>query len=244
MGDTFTPRVGADTSSSKVDATSPAGRSRTPIVWGQGISVRPTTQSQPTYVDSRPSTSRNISQASVSDAISRLQREKATIQKKLDEVLEAHKEQGQRFIKLMQERDHLSLRDTEQRQTIQNLHKELGGDPDLVDSDEDDPYLLRKRATEADERLKKAMSEMHKNLLKKTKQERRDQAVYLMNLQKECKEQTVLSEKLRKERDDSRNDADDAHRGAISIFNEQKNHESHIQRLQAEIHRANSAVER
>ena len=65
-----------------------------------------------------------------------------------------------------------------------------------------------------------------------------------MGLQKECKEQTVTIETLRKERDDSRNEADDAHRGAISIFNEQKKHESHIQRLQAEIHRANSAVEK
>ena len=48
-------------------------------------------------------------------------------------------------------------------------------------------------------------------------------------------------EKLRKDRDDSRSEADDAHRGAISIFNEQKKHE---ERLQAEIHRANSAVEK
>ena len=65
-----------------------------------------------------------------------------------------------------------------------------------------------------------------------------------MGLQNERKEQTVTIEKLRKERDDSRSKADDAHRGAISIFNEQKKHESHIQRLQAEIHRANSAVEK
>ena len=52
-----------------------------------------------------------------------------------------------------------------------------------------------------------------------------------MGLQKECREQTVTIETLRKERDDSRNEADDAHRGAI-------------QRLQAEIHGANSAVEK
>ena len=80
MVDTFTPRIGADPSISKVGETSPEGRSRTPAKWGQGIPQRPsTTQSQPTFVDSRPSTSRNISQASVSEAISRLQREKASI---------------------------------------------------------------------------------------------------------------------------------------------------------------------
>ena len=64
-----------------------------------------------------------------------------------------------------------------------------------------------------------------------------------MGLQNDRKEQTATIEKLRKDHDDSRSEANDAHRGAISIFNEQKKHESHIQRLQAEVHRANSAVE-
>ena len=54
----------------------------------------------------------------------------------------------------------------------------------------------------------------------------------------------MLFEKLKKDRDDSRGEADDAHRGAISIFNEQKRYESHIQRLQSEVHRANSALEK
>ena len=136
----------------------------------------------------------------------------------------------------------MALQNTEQRQTIQNLHKELGGDPDLVDSHEDDSYLLKRRMAEAEERHKKLTSEMNKKfesqeaLLKKTKQERREQALLLMGLQNERKEQTATIETLRKERDDSRSEADDAHRGAISIFNEQKKHESHIQRLQAEIH--------
>jgi uncharacterized protein (DUF3084 family) len=112
----------------------------------------------PTSVEPRPSTSRNISQASVSEAISRLQREKVSIQQKLDGVLETHKDLGQRFVKLTQKRDHLATQNTEQRQTIQNLHKELGGDPDLVDSDEDDPYLLRRRVAEAEERHKQVTS--------------------------------------------------------------------------------------
>ena len=45
----------------------------------------------------------------------------------------------------------------------------------------------------------------------------------LVGLQNDRVEQTVLIEKLKK--DDSRGEADDAHRGAISIFNEQKKHE-------------------
>ena len=137
-----------------------------------------------------------------------------------------HTDLRQRFDKLLHERDHLAKQDKEQRQTIQNLHKELGGDADLVDDDEDDPYLLRRRVAEAEERHKQFTSEMNKKLesqealLKKTKQERREQALLLMGLQNEHKEQTVTIEKLRKERDDSRSEADDAHRGAISIFNE------------------------
>ena len=152
--------------------------------------IRPPMQLHPpTNVESRPSTSRNISQASVSGAISRLQREKANIQQKLDGVLETHKDLGERFVKLTQERDHLAMQNTEQQQTIQNLHKELGGDPDLVDSDEDDSYLLRRRMAEAEERHKQFTSEMNKKLesqealLKKTKQERREQALLLMGLQ-------------------------------------------------------------
>ena len=139
---------------------------------------------------------------------------------------------------------------------IQNLHKELGGDAELDDDDEDDSYILsikrgcERRVTEAEECIKRFTSEMNKKLesqealLNKTKQERREQALSLVGLQNERKEQTATIEKLKKDRDDSKSEADDAHRGAISIFNKQKKHESHIQRLQAEIHRANSAVEK
>jgi len=102
----------------------------------------------------------------------------------------------------------------------------------------------------AEERHKQVTSEMNKKLesqealLQKNNLERREQALLLVGLQNEIKEQTITITKLRKERDEARSEADDAHRGAISIFNEQKKHESHIQRLQADIHRANSAVEK
>jgi predicted nucleic acid-binding Zn-ribbon protein len=43
---------------------------------------------------------------------------------------------------------------------------------------------------------------------------------------------------------DARGEADDAQRGAITMFNEQKRYESHIQRLQSDVHRANSAIEK
>jgi hypothetical protein len=135
-----------------------------------------------------------------------LQREKASVQQKLDGTAAAHKDLGQKFVKLTQERDHFAMQNAEQRQTIQNLHKELGGDPDLVDSDEDDPYLLRRRMAEAEERHKQVISDMNKKLesqealLKKTKLERREQVLLLVGLQNESKEQTATIAKLRKER--------------------------------------------
>ena len=104
-----------------------------------------TTPSHPANSDSRPSTSRNISQASVSEAISRLQREKAIVQQSLERYKADHTDLSQRFGKLMHERDHLARQNEEQKQSIQNLHKELGGDAELDgdDDDDDDEYTLR-----------------------------------------------------------------------------------------------------
>ena len=132
----------------------------------------------------------------------------------------------------MHERDHLARQNEEQKQSIQNLHRELGGDAELDGDDDDDEYTLRikrdcaRRVTEAEERHKKLTSEMNKRfesqeaLFQKTKQERREQALLLVGLQNKCREQTATIEKLRKDRDDSRSEADYARRGAISIFNE------------------------
>ena len=58
------------------------GHGRPSIVWGQGIQIRPSMNlPQPSDSSSRTLA---ISQASVSDAISRLQQEKARVQKDLD----------------------------------------------------------------------------------------------------------------------------------------------------------------
>ena len=73
----------------------------------------------------------------------------------------------------MHERDHLAKQDKEQRQTIQNLHKELGGDAELDEDDDDDSYMLsikrgcERRVTEAEERLSHKKLESQEALLKK-----------------------------------------------------------------------------
>ena len=123
-----------------------------------------------------------------------MQREKAIVQQTLDRYKADHTDLSQRFGKLMHERDHLARQNEEQKQSIQNLHRELGGDAELDGDDDDDSYTLRikrdcaRRVTEAEERLKRLTSEMNKKfesqeaLLKKTKQERREQALLLLGL--------------------------------------------------------------
>ena len=117
-----------------------------------------------------PSTSRTISQASVSDAISRLQWEKASVQQALDRCKADYKDLNKRFDKLLGEQDHLAAQDAEQRQMIKSLHTELGGDAELDDDDDDDSYMrsikrgCERRVTETEERLKRFTSEMNKKL--------------------------------------------------------------------------------
>ena len=102
------------------------------------------------------------------------------------------KDLRQRFDLLAKERDHFAAQDAEQRRMIQNLHKELGGDAELDDDEDNDSYILsikrgcERRVTAAEERLKRFTSEMNKKLesqealLNKTKQEHREQALLLV----------------------------------------------------------------
>jgi hypothetical protein len=95
---------------------------------------------------------------------------------------------------------------------IKSLHTEF--------DDEDDPQLRRirreceRRVKECEERLQQSQSDMRRQL----------------------EMQAVLFEKAKKDRDDARGEADDAQRGGIIIFNEQKRYKSHIQPLQNEVH--------
>jgi hypothetical protein len=86
MVESFTPRVGAATQDSKVEQSS-NGQGRPPVRWGQGIQRRPSTNlPQTSDSSSRPTaTLLLISPAEVSEAISKLQREKARIQRDLDQ---------------------------------------------------------------------------------------------------------------------------------------------------------------
>jgi hypothetical protein len=91
MVESFTTRVGAATQDSKVEQSSD-GQGRPPIRWGQGIQIRPSKNLPQTFdSSSRPAaTLLPISPAEVSEAISKLQREKARIQRNLDQKKAEH----------------------------------------------------------------------------------------------------------------------------------------------------------
>ena len=107
MVETFTPRFGAVTLESKVSETSQDGRGRSPVVWEQGIQLRPS-MNLPRLLDLIPvdiASRQLISQSSVIDAISRLQQEKTRIKKDCDHRKADHDELKHRYDQLVKQRD-------------------------------------------------------------------------------------------------------------------------------------------
>jgi phage shock protein A len=111
-----------------------------------------------------------------------------------------------------------------QQQLVKSLRRELGEDDAEFEEDDEDP-LSRRVRKECEKRMKS-----YEDRLKRSQAEGQIQA--------------SLLEKARKDLADARDMADDAQRGAVTMFNEQKRYESHIQRLQSDVHRANSAVDK
>ena len=66
----------------------------------------------------------------------------------------------------------------------------------------------------------------------------------LKQSQADRQKQAVLLDKANKELKDARGEADDAQKGAITMFNEQKHYELNIQRLQSDVHRSNNTMEK
>jgi chromosome segregation ATPase len=64
------------------------------------------------------------------------------------------------------------------------------------------------------------------------------------DMQKEIDKQVELLRRSMKECDDLRDETKDVQRGAITMFDEQKRYKSHIQRLQSDVHRANTAMDK
>jgi len=86
-----------------------------------------------------------ISPAEVSEAISKLQREKARIQRDLDQRKADLAGFRRRMDELIREKDHLVTDNDKKQQLIKSLHQELAGDEVELDDDDDDPLLHRLR---------------------------------------------------------------------------------------------------
>ena len=225
MVESFTPRVDVATQDFKIEKSS-EGQGRPAIVWGQGIQIRPSKKlPQPSDSSSRPSATLPISPASVSDAISRLLQEKARIQKDLDQRKAEHEALKHHMVLLRNEKDYLAADNEKKQQLIKSFHQELGEVDAELDDDEDDYPLIRRIRRECERRVK-------------------DCEERLKQYQAEGHMQAMILDKVGKDLKDARGEADDAQRGAITMFNEQKRYELNIQRLQSDVHRANSAMEK
>ena len=64
------------------------------------------------------------------------------------------------------------------------------------------------------------------------------------DIQKEIDKLAELLRRSMKECHDLRDETSDAQRGAITMFDEHKRYESRIQRLQSDIHRANTTMDK
>jgi phage shock protein A len=122
------------------------------------------------------------------------------------------------------EKEHLASENNRKQQLIKSLHQELGGEEAELDDDEDDPLIHRirrecaMRVKDCEDRLKKS--------------------------QTEGEMQSILLDKMKHDLREAREEADDAQRGAVTMFNEQKRYELNIQRLQSDVHQARTASDK
>jgi hypothetical protein len=64
------------------------------------------------------------------------------------------------------------------------------------------------------------------------------------DMQKDIDKQVSLLKKVMKEHDDARNEANESQQSTMNIFNEQKRHESQMDRMTDDVSRANKAVDK
>jgi len=66
----------------------------------------------------------------------------------------------------------------------------------------------------------------------------------LKKSQTEGEMQSILLDKMKHDLREAREEADDAQRGAVTMFNEQKRYELNIERLQSDVHQARTASDK
>ena len=217
------------------------GRSRTPVVWGQGIPLRPAMtirRTTPKLVDKAAQTTSQVlgvhtsilsnilpGHASVTDAVTRLQRErdhhKKELKKNDDDYhkrVQSHKDQHQDQLRTatnataqykMQFEQAMPLIQT-QKLSIKLLQDELGEEAEF---DAEETAQMRSVQRECERRVNNY----------------EDRVIQLeSDMQKDIDKQVSLLKKVTKERDDARNEVKESQQSAMNMFNEQKRHESQI----------------
>ena len=153
-----------------------------------------------------------------------LQREKTRFQKEANQRRIDYNNQSGEFQLVLSQWDQL-LKDLEtKQQLVRSLKRELGEDDTELEEDVEDTISRRVR-NECKKRVK-----IYEDRLKRAQADEQIQA--------------ALLEQIRKELAVVRDMVDDAQRGAVTMFNEQKRYESYIERLTNDVHRANSAVDK
>jgi chromosome segregation ATPase len=190
--------------------------------------------------------------ASVSDAITRLQRERDLALRRVDELhdhykkelkkkddadhtmAQWHKEEHQNQLRAsknetaqckMQFEQARSLIET-QKLSIKLLQDELGEEAEF---DAEETAQMRSVRRECETRVNNY----------------EDRMVQLQSdMQKDIDKQVYLLKKVTKERDDARNKANESQQSAMDMFNEQKRLESQMDRMKDEVSRSNKAVDK
>jgi len=173
---------------------------------------------------------------SVNDVITRLQRERESALRRIDEPHVHYKKElksresdfGRTADKERAERDFAEARPLieTQKSSIKMLQDELGEEAEF---DAEETAHMRHVRRECEKRISQYESHMV--------QVRED-------MQKEIDKLAELLRRSMKDCHDLRDETSDTQRGAITMFDEQKRYESRIQRLQSDIHRANTAMDK
>jgi chromosome segregation ATPase len=244
------------------------GRIRTRVVWGQGIPLRPAmtiqhigpakkhqavqTTSQVSGVHSSILSNILPGHASVTDAVTRLQREWDLALRRIDELHAHHKKEiekkdeadrkstlinmevrNNQVREAQKETAHykkqfenaMSLVKT-QKLSIKMLLDELGEEAEF---DAEETAQMRSVRRECETRVNRYEDRI---------------AELQSDIQKEIDKQANLLKKITKERDAARSELNESQQSARSLFNEQKRLEKSEDRLKDEVSRSNKAVDK
>ena len=184
--------------------------------------------------------------ASVTDAVTRLQRERDLALRRIDELRDHYKKEmkskedsNHKMSQWHKDQHQSQLRtatnDTAQKRcnsnkrcrwlSIKLLQDELGEEAEF---DAEETAQMRSVRCECETRVNNY----------------EDRMIQLQSDKKDIDKQVYLLKKATKERDDARNEVKESQQSAMNMFNEHKRHESQIDCMKDEVSRSNKAVDK